>query len=38
VLLDHLSIAATLIGGALMLGISSIIVGDGARLQPRGAV
>ena len=36
VLLDHLSIAATLIGGALMLGISSIIVGDGARLQPRG--
>ena len=37
VLLDHLSIAATLVGGALMLGVSSIIVGDGARLKPRGA-
>lgn len=37
VLLDHLSITATLIGGALMLGISSIVVGDGARLKPRGA-
>ena len=36
VLLDHLSITATLIGGALMLGISSIIVGGGGRLKPRG--
>ena len=36
VLLDHLSITATLIGGALMLGMSSIIVGGGDRLKPRG--
>ncbi|USX13420.1 MFS transporter [Oxalobacteraceae bacterium OTU3CAMAD1] len=36
VLLDHLSITATLIGGALMLGISSIVVGGGGRLKPRG--
>jgi predicted MFS family arabinose efflux permease len=36
VLLDHLSITATLIGGALMLGISSIIAGGGGRLKPRG--
>jgi predicted MFS family arabinose efflux permease len=35
VLLDHLSITATLTGGALMLGMSSLIVGDGARLKPR---
>lgn len=37
VLLDHLSITATLIGGALMLGISSIVVGGGGRLKPRGS-
>ncbi|USX19746.1 MFS transporter [Oxalobacteraceae bacterium OTU3REALA1] len=36
VLLDHLSVTATLIGGALMLGMSSIIVGGGDRLKPRG--
>ena len=36
VLLDHLSITATLICGALMLGMSSIIVGGGDRLKPRG--
>jgi len=36
VLLDHLSITATLIGGTLMLGMSSIIVGGGDRLKPRG--
>jgi predicted MFS family arabinose efflux permease len=35
VLLDQLSITATLIGGSLMLGMSSLIVGDGARLKPR---
>jgi predicted MFS family arabinose efflux permease len=38
VLLDQLSITATLIGGSLMLGMSSLIVGDGARLKPRGLV
>lgn len=37
VLLDHLSIMATLIGGAAMLALSAIIVGDGARLKQRGA-
>ncbi|USX25956.1 MFS transporter [Oxalobacteraceae bacterium OTU3CINTB1] len=36
VLLDHLSIMATLIGGAAMLAASSIIVGNGGRLKPRG--
>lgn len=35
VLLDHLSITATLIGGAVMLAVSSIVVGDGGRLNPR---
>jgi predicted MFS family arabinose efflux permease len=33
VLLDHLSIMATLIGGAAMLGMSAIIVGNGGRLK-----
>lgn len=37
VLLDHLSIMATLLGGAAMLAASSIIVGNGGRLKPRGA-
>lgn len=37
VLLDHLSIMATLIGGAAMLALSAIIVGNGARLEQRGA-
>ncbi len=36
VLLDHLSIMATLLGGAAMLAASSIIVGNGRRLKPRG--
>ena len=35
-LLDHLSIMATLIGGAAMLALSALIVGDGARLKQRG--
>ena len=33
-LLDHLSIMATLLGGAAMLAVSSVIVGDGGRLTP----
>lgn len=36
VLLDHLSIMATLIGGAAMLAMSSLIVGGGGRLAPQG--
>lgn len=32
-LLDHMSIAATLIGGAAMLALASIIVGNGRRLK-----
>jgi predicted MFS family arabinose efflux permease len=35
-LLDHVSIAATLIGGALLLVVASLIVGNGKRLKPRG--
>jgi predicted MFS family arabinose efflux permease len=34
-LLDHLSIMATLIGGAAMLALSALIVGDGGRLKKR---
>lgn len=34
VLLDHLSIAATLVGGTALLVSSSLIVGNGARLKP----
>ena len=34
VLLDHLSIAATLVGGTALLVLSSLIVGNGARLKP----
>jgi predicted MFS family arabinose efflux permease len=33
VLLDHMSITATLLGGAAMLAIASIIVGNGGRLK-----
>ncbi|HEX8403377.1 MAG TPA: MFS transporter [Duganella sp.] len=36
VLLDHLSIMATLIGGAVMLALSAVIVGNGGRLKARG--
>lgn len=35
-LLDHVSIAATLVGGALLLVVASLVVGNGKRLQPRG--
>jgi predicted MFS family arabinose efflux permease len=35
VLLDHISITATLVGGAALLAVSSIVVGDGSRLRPR---
>jgi predicted MFS family arabinose efflux permease len=35
VLLDHMSITATLVGGAALLAVSSIVVGDGSRLRPR---
>ena len=34
VLLDHLSIAATLVGGTALLVLSSLIVGNGTRLKP----
>jgi predicted MFS family arabinose efflux permease len=32
-LLDHFSIAATLIGGAILLAMASLIVGNGSRVQ-----
>ncbi|WP_448168616.1 MFS transporter [Burkholderia ambifaria] len=35
ILLDHVSIAATLVGGTALLVLSAAIVGNGARLQPR---
>lgn len=35
ILLDHVSIAATLLGGTGLLVLSAIIVGNGKRLQPR---
>jgi hypothetical protein len=34
-LLDHLSIAATLMGGAMLLVLSSLKVGDGSRIRAR---
>lgn len=34
-LLDHFSAAATFIGGAILLAIGSLIVGNGHRLKPR---
>jgi predicted MFS family arabinose efflux permease len=34
-LLDHLSIAATLVGGAMLLVLSSLKVGDGSRIRAR---
>jgi predicted MFS family arabinose efflux permease len=34
VLLDHLSIAATMIGGGALLLLSSLIIGNGRRLKP----
>jgi predicted MFS family arabinose efflux permease len=34
VLLDHLSVTATFIGGAILLVAATIIVGDGRRLRP----
>jgi predicted MFS family arabinose efflux permease len=33
-LLDHISIAATLIGGTALLALASFIVGNGDRLKP----
>ncbi len=33
-LLDHVSIAATLIGGAILLMIGSLVIGNGDRLKP----
>jgi predicted MFS family arabinose efflux permease len=33
-LLDHLSIAATLIGGTVLLVLASLIVGNGDRIKP----
>jgi predicted MFS family arabinose efflux permease len=34
VLLDHISIAATLIGATALLIISSVVIGKGNRLMP----
>jgi predicted MFS family arabinose efflux permease len=33
-LLDHISIAATFIGGAVLLVLASLIVGNGDRIKP----
>lgn len=33
-LLDHISIAATLIGGTVLLVFSSVVVGNGSRIKP----
>lgn len=33
-LLDHFSAVATFIGGAILLGIGSLVVGNGSRLKP----
>jgi predicted MFS family arabinose efflux permease len=33
-LLDHISVAATFVGGAVLLVLSSLTVGNGSRLQP----
>jgi hypothetical protein len=37
-LLDHISIAATLIGGTILLTLASLIVGSGDRIKPLGKV
>lgn len=34
-LLDHFSINAAFIGGAVLLGLSAVVIGSGRRLQPR---
>jgi hypothetical protein len=34
-LLDHLSIAATLIGGTMLLALASLTVGNGDRIKSR---
>lgn len=34
-LLDHISIAATLIGGTILLVLASLVVGNGDRIKPR---
>jgi hypothetical protein len=36
-LLDHISMGAPLVGGAVLLGLASLIVGEGHRLKPSGA-
>ena len=36
-LLDHVSMGAPLVGGAVLLGLASLIVGEGHRLKPSGA-
>lgn len=35
ILLDHVSIAATLVGATVLLLLSSLVIGDGNRLMPR---
>jgi len=35
VLLDHVSIAATLIGGSILLVLASLIIGNGDRIKPQ---
>lgn len=35
-LLDHVSITATFIGGAILLALASLIIGNGDRIKPRG--
>jgi len=34
-LLDHVSIAATLIGGSILLVLASLVIGNGDRIKPR---
>lgn len=36
VLLDHFSAVATFVGGAILLGIGSLMVGSGSRLKANG--
>lgn len=34
-LLDHVSIAATMIGGSILLVVASLVIGNGDRIKPR---
>jgi len=36
-LLDHISVAATFLGGTVLLALASLAVGDGKRLRSRNA-